>query len=53
MPAKAKHRSSLAADEQVAPEAAITTVLAAAPLDAPPSFLEKSESPAPEQVAHG
>ena len=53
MPAKAKHRSSLAADEQVAPEAATTTVLAAAPLDAPPSFLEKSESPAPEQVAHG
>src|ERR1051325_9863690 len=53
MPAKAKSpRSHTAADDR-APEAP-TTALAAAPLDAPPSFLEKSDNPAPEApIAHG
>jgi len=53
MPAKAKTlRQNTAADDQVAPEAP-TATLTAAPLDAPPSFLEKSESAAPEAIAHG
>jgi RNA polymerase primary sigma factor len=53
MPAKAKSLRPLnVADESVAPEAP-TATLTAAPIDAPPSFLEKSETTAPEQVAHG
>src|SRR5687767_13716286 len=50
MPSKAKsHRSS---SEDRASEAP-TAVLTAAPLDAPPSFLEKAEHPPAEQIAHG
>jgi len=53
MPAKAKSlRSHTAADESVATEAPAAT-LTAGPIDAPPSFLEKSEPAAPEQIAHG
>ncbi|MCC7168752.1 MAG: hypothetical protein IT565_14395, partial [Rhodospirillales bacterium] len=53
MPAKAKSLRSLpVADESVASEAP-TATLTAAPMDAPPSFLEKSEPAAPEQIAHG
>jgi RNA polymerase primary sigma factor len=53
MPAKAKSlRPSTVADESVASGAPITT-LTAAPIDSPPSFLEKSEPAAPEQIAHG
>ncbi len=51
MPAK-KLRTT---DESSASEASSnTTALAAAPLDSPPSFLEKSDTPAPsEPIAHG
>lgn len=52
MPAKAKSRPHNAADDPVAAEAT-TATLAAAPLDAPPSFLEKSEPAPSEQIAHG
>jgi RNA polymerase primary sigma factor len=53
MPAKVKSlRSHHNADESVAPEAP-TATLTAAPMDAPPSFLEKSEPAAPETIAHG
>ncbi|MBL9210554.1 MAG: RNA polymerase sigma factor RpoD/SigA [Opitutaceae bacterium] len=53
MPAKAKSlRPLTVADESVASEAP-TATLTAAPMDAPPSFLEKSEPAAPEQIAHG
>jgi RNA polymerase primary sigma factor len=54
MPAKAKSlRSNNVADDPVASEAP-TATLTAAPLDAPPSFLEKSSESAPaEQIAHG
>ena len=53
MPAKAKApRATSAADETVANEGS-TTTLAAAPIDAPPSFLEKSDTPAAEPIAHG
>src|SRR3954469_1104748 len=49
MPAKTKTLRS--PDDQVAQ--APTTTLAAAPLDAPPSFLEKAEPAPAEQIAHG
>ena len=53
MPAKAKSLHPLTvADESVASEAP-TATLTAAPMDAPPSFLEKAEPAAPEQIAHG
>jgi len=53
MPAKAKtFRSSNVADDRVAAEAP-TATLTAAPIDAPPSFLEKSDHPPAEQIAHG
>ena len=53
MPAKAKSlRTNNVADDPVASEAP-TVTLAAAPIDAPPSFLEKSEPAAAEQIAHG
>ena len=53
MPSKAKSlRHSSAAEDPVNPEAS-TATLAAAPIDAPPSFLEKSESPPAEPIAHG
>lgn len=53
MPAKAKSlRHPTVADESVA-TGAPTTTLTAAPIDSPPSFLEKHEPAAPEQIAHG
>src|SRR5215217_4218050 len=53
MPAKAKSlRPTNVADDQVAPEAP-TATLTAAPIDAPPSFLEKSDSAPAETIAHG
>ncbi len=53
MPAKAKTlRQSNVADDPAAPEAP-TATLTAAPLDAPPSFLEKPEPAASETIAHG
>src|SRR3954471_10829369 len=53
MPSKSKSlRNSPAADDAPAQEAA-TATLAAAPLDAPPSFLEKAEPAPAEQIAHG
>ena len=53
MPAKAKSlRNSDATDDSVRSETA-TATLTAAPLDAPPSFLEKSDSAPAEQIAHG
>jgi RNA polymerase primary sigma factor len=51
MPAKSKSRNS--SEEPVNNVSATTTVLAAAPLDAPPSFLEKAEPAPAEQIAHG
>src|SRR5215213_10908754 len=53
MPAKAKSlRPTNVADDQVAQEAP-TATLTAAPIDAPPSFLEKAEPAPAEQIAHG
>jgi RNA polymerase primary sigma factor len=52
MPAKAKSLRANHSDDIVATEAPAAP-LAAAPMDAPPSFLEKSESPAAEPIAHG
>src|SRR5215207_5519660 len=53
MPAKAKSlRPTNVGDDHAASEAP-TATLAAAPIDAPPSFLEKSDSPPAEQIAHG
>jgi RNA polymerase primary sigma factor len=53
MPAKAKSlRTNNVADDPVASEAP-TATLTAAPLDAPPSFLEKPEPAAAEPIAHG
>jgi RNA polymerase primary sigma factor len=53
MPAKAKSlRTTNVADESVASESP-TATLNAAPIDAPPSFLEKSESAPAEPIAHG
>jgi RNA polymerase primary sigma factor len=53
MPAKQKSlRTTNVADENVAEEST-TATLTAAPLDAPPSFLEKTDAPAAEQIAHG
>ncbi len=53
MPAKAKSlRNTNEGDDPTAAEAP-TATLAAAPLDAPPSFLEKSEPAPSEQIAHG
>lgn len=48
MPAKAKSRQT-----DVLEDAAPAEVPVAAPLDAPPSFLEKSEPAAHEPIAHG
>ena len=55
MPSKAKSlRSRHAADETVAPNEAPVAALAAAPFDAPPSFLEKPDRSAPEApIPHG
>lgn len=55
MPAKIKTtRHFSEADEAGSTGAAATTELAPAPLDAPPSFLEKSDRSAPEPpIAHG
>ena len=50
MPAKAKSRNS---GDESAPNEAPTATLTAAPMDAPPSFLEKSEAAPAEQIAHG
>jgi RNA polymerase primary sigma factor len=53
MPSKTKSLRSLpAADDSAAAEVS-TTTLSAAPADAPPSFLEKPEPPAAEQIPHG
>lgn len=53
MPAKAKSlRTTNEGDDPTAAEAS-TATLAAAPIDAPPSFLEKSEPAPAEQIAHG
>ena len=53
MPAKAKSlRSTNVADDHAASEAP-TAILTAAPLDAPPSFLEKAEPAPAEPIAHG
>ena len=50
MPAKAKSlRTNNVADDPVASEAP-TATLSAAPIDAPPSFLEKSEPAAAEPI---
>jgi RNA polymerase primary sigma factor len=52
MPAKSKSlRAPTAMDDSLAADAS-SVALAAAPLDAPPSFLEKPE-PADEPIAHG
>ena len=51
MPAKAKSLRSPTNDD--IPAEAPTAVLASAPIDAPPSFLEKSDAPAAEPIAHG
>src|SRR5687768_10006008 len=51
MPAKAKSLRPNNTDEN--PAEAPTAVLTAAPIDAPPSFLEKNEAPPAEPVAHG
>lgn len=53
MPAKAKSLRASATEENVSGESQTTTTLAAAPVDAPPSFLEKSEPAAAETIAHG
>ena len=53
MPAKAKSLRSSHADDP-APNEATTATLTAAPLDAPPSFLEKNDRMAPEApIPHG
>lgn len=53
MPAKAKTiRPSVATDEPTRDEAQVAT-LTAPPMDAPPSFLEKSDAPADQPIAHG
>jgi RNA polymerase primary sigma factor len=53
MPSKAKSlRTNNVADDPGASEAP-TATLTAAPIDAPPSFLEKSEPAAAEPIAHG
>jgi RNA polymerase primary sigma factor len=53
MPAKAKSlRATNVADDRPVSEAPVNT-LTAAPLDAPPSFLEKSEPAPAETIAHG
>ena len=49
MPAKAKSLRPSVGDENAAP----VTTLNAPAMDAPPSFLEKHDVPAPEQIAHG
>jgi RNA polymerase primary sigma factor len=51
MPAKAKSLRPSTTDE--IPAEAPTAVLAAAPIDAPPSFLEKNEAPASDPIPHG
>lgn len=52
MPAKQKSlRTTNVADENVAETA--TATLSATPIDAPPSFLEKSDTPPSEPIAHG
>ncbi|MEY4939653.1 MAG: hypothetical protein RIQ93_1388 [Verrucomicrobiota bacterium] len=54
MPAKVKsHRHTTHPEESSGSESSATTVLAAAPQDAPPSFLEKSESAPAAPIAHG
>ncbi len=54
MPAKTKnHRLSAEADDTESTSLAATTVLAPAPLDAPPSFLEKPDRAPSEPIAHG
>src|SRR5687767_6078136 len=53
MPAKANtRRTTNVADDSVAAEAR-TATLTAAPIDAPPSFLEKSDAAPAEPIAHG
>jgi len=54
MPAKIKNnRLSAEADDTETNALAATTVLAPAPLDAPPSFLEKPDRASGEPIAHG
>lgn len=53
MPAKAKSLRQNSVADDVSTTEAPTATLAAAPIDAPPSFLEKSETPAAEPIAHG
>ncbi len=53
MPSKSKSLRTQSADDPAASEAS-TATLTAAPMDAPPSFLEKSDSPAAEApIPHG
>jgi RNA polymerase primary sigma factor len=53
MPSKTKSvRNASVADDSVATEAP-TTTLSTAPVDAPPSFLEKPEPTVSEPIAHG
>jgi len=52
MPAKTKSLRN-SSDEPANNGASTTAVLAAAPIDAPPSFLEKPDSAAAEPIAHG
>ncbi len=55
MPAKAKSRfhTTAGSDELTGTGTTSTTALNSAPLDSPPSFLEKSEPAPAEQIAHG
>src|SRR3954471_13570573 len=53
MPAKAKSHHQSNAGDDPAPNEAPTATLTSAPIDAPPSFLEKSDSAPAEQIAHG
>ena len=55
MPAKAKSRfhTTAGSDEPTGTGTTSTTALNSAPLDSPPSFLEKSEPAPAEQIAHG
>ena len=55
MPAKAKSRfhTTAASAEPTGTGTTSTTALNSAPLDSPPSFLEKSEPAPAEQIAHG
>jgi len=53
MPAKANTLRNSSLGEDNASTESQTTTLAAVPADAPPSFLEKSEAPAAEPIAHG